>query len=60
MVHNFETQEQRVIREMQYELDRLKHEVKLLRISVDSHERRMDTQIKTNDTFLAWLTRISK
>lgn len=57
---NLETIElEKTIHELKYELDRLKHEVKLLKITVDSHERRWDTQMKSNDTFFSWLKRLS-
>lgn len=38
-----------IIHELKYEMDRLKHEVSLLRISSDSFEKRWDTQFKIND-----------
>lgn len=51
---NLETIElEKTVRELTYELNRLKHEVNLLKITVDSHERRWATQLKTNDNLIS-------
>ena len=39
---------QNTIYELKYELDRLRHEVKILTINSESHDRRLDMQVKTN------------
>jgi len=40
---------ERLVNDLKYEVDRLRHEVKLLTINSESHDRRLDMQVKTND-----------
>ena len=42
---------EQLINDLKYEVDRLKHELKLANINIESHGRRLDMQIKMNDLF---------
>lgn len=39
------------LRDLKYEVDRLQHELAKATINIESHSRRLDLQVKTNDLF---------